>query len=69
MGLKRPVPAHAKKGANFMNEQIDLLVSMGMALILQTLKSVIKNPEKKEQLKRGMVKLRDQLLIAYPVEE
>lgn len=48
---------------------MDMLVSMGLALVLEALKEVVKNPAKKAALRKAMIKLRNSLLIAYPVEE
>jgi hypothetical protein len=48
---------------------IDFYVNLGLSIVFSVLAQVVKNPEKKEELKRALVKLRDQLLFIYPVEE
>lgn len=45
---------------------MDMLISMGIALVIQGLKEAIKNPTKKEELKKAMFKVYTQIGIAYP---
>lgn len=45
---------------------MDQLTDMGIALVLSFLKTVIKNPEKKEQFKKAIQKVYIQIGIAYP---
>jgi hypothetical protein len=48
---------------------IDFWTNIGLSIVFSVLQQVVKNPEKKEEMKRAMVKLRDQLNMAYPVED
>jgi len=44
----------------------DFLVDMAFAVVFRVCKEVIKNPGKKEAMRRVCVKLRDALVTAYP---
>ncbi len=43
-------------------------VEMALSIIFAVLKQVVKNPTHKAELRRAMEKLRDTLLVVYPVE-
>ena len=47
---------------------MDFLIPMALSVLFETLKIVVKNPKKKAALAKGMQKLRDALIAAYPVE-
>jgi hypothetical protein len=47
---------------------MDYFFDMALAVLFSTLKQVVKNPNKKAALGKGLMKLRDALLAAYPVE-
>lgn len=44
---------------------MDYWLDMALAVMFSTLKQVIKNPVKKAELKKAMLKLRDNINIAY----
>ena len=48
---------------------MDFWLNMALAVLFSTLKEVVKNPDKKAALQRALVKLRNQLSIAYPPDE
>ncbi len=45
---------------------IDFIESMALSVLFNVLKIVVKNPAKKEALKKALLKLRDQINSAYP---
>ena len=46
----------------------DFYVDMALSVVFAVLKQVVKNPKKKEVLRKAMEKLRDALNAAYPAE-
>lgn len=42
-----------------------MLISMGIALVIAGLKEAIKNPKKKEELRKAMLKTYQQIKLAY----
>lgn len=46
----------------------NLLINMGISFVLSAIKESFKNPKKKEDLKRAMLKIRDQINLLYPEE-
>ncbi len=53
-----------RKEGVIMFDQVDLYVSMGISILLST----IKNPAKAAQFKRAFLKVRDAINAAYPGE-
>ncbi len=47
---------------------LDFWVSMGINIVLTAIKQAFKNPEMAEQLKKALLKVRDQINILYPEE-
>ena len=47
---------------------MDFLIPLALSVLFETLKVVVKNATKKEALAKAMKKLRDALLVAYPLE-
>lgn len=47
---------------------MDYFFDMALAVLFSTLKSVVKNAGKKAALAKGLTKLRDALIAAYPLE-
>lgn len=45
---------------------MDFYLSMAIAVILTGIKQAVKNPEKAEDLKRALLKVRDQIDLLYP---
>lgn len=43
----------------------DLLLNMGISFVLTAIKESFKNPKKKEELKRAMLKIRNQINMLY----
>lgn len=47
----------------------DMLVSMGITFVLAAVKESFKNPERKEQLKKALLKVRNSISALYPEED
>lgn len=47
---------------------MDFFLSMAISVILTSIKQAVKNPEKAEEIKRAMLKVRDQISLLYPEE-
>jgi hypothetical protein len=47
---------------------MDYFFDMALSVLFSTLKSVVKNQAKKAALAKGLMKLRDALIAAYPLE-
>lgn len=47
----------------------ELFIGWALSTLFTLLGIVIKNPEKKKQYKKAMIKLRNQLLICYPPDQ
>lgn len=45
---------------------MDFYISMAISVILTAIKQAVKNPDKAEDLKRGLLKVRDQIDLLYP---
>jgi hypothetical protein len=43
----------------------DLLLNMGISAVLTALKESFKNPQRKEQLRKAMLKIRNQINLLY----
>jgi hypothetical protein len=43
----------------------DFLVSMGLSVLFTSLKQFVKNPQSKENMKKGLLKLRNAINAAY----
>lgn len=43
----------------------DLLLNMGISFVLTAIKESFKNPARKEELKRAMLKIRNQINLLY----
>jgi len=48
---------------------MDYFFSMAVSIILTAVKEAVKNPAKKEELKKALLKIRDAISAAYPPEE
>lgn len=44
---------------------MDYFVDMGLAILFSVLKNVVKNPSKKDEMKKAFLKLRNNINIAY----
>lgn len=44
----------------------DYLITMGISFVLAAIKESFKNPQKKEDLKKALLKIRDQINLLYP---
>lgn len=47
---------------------MDYFLSMAIAIILAAIKGAVKNPQKAEELKKALLKVRDQISFLYPDE-
>jgi non-canonical (house-cleaning) NTP pyrophosphatase len=45
------------------------IFDMAIALVLSTIKTAVKNPAKKESLRRALLKVRDQINLLYASDE
>ena len=45
---------------------MDFFFSMAVSVVLTAIKQAVKNPEKAEELKRALLKVRDQIEALYP---
>jgi len=45
---------------------MDFYISMAISVILTAIKQAVKNPDKAEELKRALLKVRDQIDLLYP---
>jgi len=48
---------------------MDYFLSMAIAIILAAIKGAVKNPEKAEELKKALLKVRDRITFLYPEDQ